>query len=234
MPIDNVRTHRPELAEQLLEYEKLLGKNLTDKVDEFRGISEKMLDVEQAYNIPVHHLDEGTRGLAEAGVDPRTGLPSDRYTKGYFPRVMTPFGRELREKGGQIEAVDPITGRPSLDAGYAFPRADQATLDSAQRTLLDTLGAKVPNPADNVWDMAYTSKIYHTDPVIAWTKRWNQHNNSLQRKWFADEATDADLLYGMTGGAKKLGGIRQHGFGRWLRNDGSEIIQAEQDISNLL
>ena len=217
MSIDNVRDARPELAEQLLEYEKLLGKGLTNKVDEFRGISESMLDVEKAYNIPVHHLDEGTPELWGA-VDSKTGLPTDRYSKGYFPRVMTPFGRELREKGGQIEAVDPLTGKPSLDAGYRFERADQATLDSAQRTLLDTLGAKTPNPADNVWDMAYTSKIYHTDPVIAWTKRWNQHNNSLQRKWFADEVTDADILYGMTGGAKKLGGIRQHGFGRWFRN----------------
>ena len=218
MPIDNVRTHRPELAEQLLEYEKILGKNLTGKVDEFRGISESMLDVEKAYNIPVHHLDEGTPGLADAGIDPVTGLPSEAYAKGYFPRVMTPFGRELRDKSGKIEEVDPITGRPSLDAGYVYERANQGTLDYAQRTLLDELGSKTPNPADNVWDMAYTSKVYHTDPVIAWTKRWNQHNNSLQRKWFADEVTDADILYGMTGGKKKLGGIRQHGFGRWVRN----------------
>ena len=218
MPVENVRTHRPELAEQLLEYEKILGKNLTGKVDEFRGVSESMLDVEKAYNIPVHHLDEGTPELAEAGIDAVTGLPSEAYSKGYFPRVMTPFGRELRDKSGKIEEVDPITGRPSLDAGYVHERANQGTLDYAQRTLLDELGSKTPNPADNVWDMAYTSKVYHTDPVIAWTKRWNQHNNSLQRKWFADEVTDADILYGMTGGKKKLGGIRQHGFGRWVRN----------------
>ncbi|NRA85585.1 MAG: methyl-accepting chemotaxis protein, partial [Gammaproteobacteria bacterium] len=118
------------------EYEKLLGKNLTDKVDEFRGISEKMLDVEQAYNIPVHHLDEGTPDLWGA-VDARTGLPSDQYSKGYFPRVMTPFGRELREKGGQIEAVDPLTGKPSLDAGYAFLISENGSFISHPNTELN-------------------------------------------------------------------------------------------------
>ena len=218
LSMENVRSSRPELAEQLVEYEKILGEELTGEVDKFRAVAEDMLEIEKAYNIPVHHLDEGTPNLFDA-IDPNTGKPSQLYTKGYFPRVMTPFGKELSNKNTLVKEVDPITGRPTLDAGYALPRANQSILDAAQREMLDFYGAKVPNPADNVWDMAYTSKVYHTDPVIAWTKRWNQHNNSLQRKWFADEVTDSDLLYRQTGGKKTLGAIRQHGFGRWLRRN---------------
>ena len=195
----------PEQAKEIEEYKRLMGDELLEKADDFQDIAIQMANVERAYGIPVQLLEK----------------------MGYFPHAATKYGRKRAALDNILEPRHPITGVP-LNAGYMLERSGIGTVDDINLEKLSALGSKTPNPTDHAWEMAYGDRVLHTDPVIAWGRRWTQHNDSLQRKWFIDEVTDADLLGRDIAGMKKymptdatgrMSQPRTHGFGRWIRRN---------------
>ena len=204
-PLKDLKTSERNFYREL---EELMGPELTEVSNTFAGRASEFLNIEKAYGMPL------------------TALAQDY---GYFPHAVTPGGKKLARAENMIEEFHPITGLP-LDAGYVSARkADDRLhniLQEKRAGMTTMLGSKVVNPTDNLWEMPYAEQFMHTDPVIAWSKRWSQHNNSLQRKWFVDEITDEDMFAAhggeahrryYTGPDGKSVTPAQHGFGKWVR-----------------
>ena len=125
------------------------------------------------------------------------GLPYEPVEKiGYYPRVLTPQGKELVEKGMDefIEGVDDF-GQPIYKAGFRQQRKIDhektvSQINAEREGALRAMGGSRPNPVDRPYE------FFHTDPTIALGVRWGKHNSALQRKWFIDEITDASRTVG--------------------------------------
>ena len=125
------------------------------------------------------------------------GLPYEPVEKiGYYPRVLTPEGRELVEKGMDefIEGVDDF-GQPIYRAGFRQQRKIEhdktvSQINAEREGALRAMGGSRPNPVDRPYE------FFHTDPTIALGVRWGKHNSALQRKWAIDELTDASRTVG--------------------------------------
>ena len=197
-------TLSPDIAEAIKADIHVMGPELRAVADKFKDITEDFLNIEKAYGIPVSNLEN----------------------IGYFPHVATKQGKEWAELEDVIQKIDPITGVP-LNAGYVAKRAAEGSVDDMNMFKLEQYGSKTPNPVDHPWEIPFGDKFFHTDPVIAWQRRWTQHKDSLQRKWFIDEVSDVDLLGGQITGVTKRAfdetgdavHPRVHGFGYWLKKN---------------
>ena len=202
---DNPGDLSKEVADEIDGYKETMGEDLTGLADQFQERARDFLNIERAYGIGVSPLEN----------------------RGYFPHAITPHGRERISKGVESE-IDPVTFA-RLNAGYMYQRMGDGTVDMVNQEKLAALGSKVPNPADLPWDIPFNQRVLHTDPTIAWGRRWTQHLDSLQRKWYLDEVTDVDLLGEAAGfsrymptavdGLGRLAQPRVHGFGRWVKRD---------------
>ena len=193
-----------EMADKVDSYKETMGEELTELADNFQETARDFLNIERSYGLGVSPLTE----------------------RGYFPHAITPHGRQRADIRSEI---DPVTFA-RLNAGYMYERAGKGTVDMINQEKLAELGSKTPNPADLPWEIPFGERVLHTDPTIAWGRRWNQHLDSLQRKWYLDEITDVDLIGDKAAGfsrympatvdaAGRLAQPRVHGFGRWLKRD---------------
>lgn len=136
------------------------------------------------------------------------GMPFDEVMhRGYFPRVITPQGKELIESGKVpfIEGVDEL-GQPMYKAGYRGPREfmPESSVTEANLAMSKAMGSPTSNPAE----LPYKFQFFQESPFLALGTRWSRQNLALQRKWFIDEITDSS-------GA--IGPVMDKGIGKWIK-----------------
>ena len=175
--------------------EDVLGKDGIDYVDKWSNQLDNLLKTEQAAGL-------FTRAL---------------IARHYFPRFVTPHGRESLEKAGEeffpsgmpAEVDDPLfffSREP-----FRNPRVHWEGLDEVNLQKWRDTGGTTKNPAD----IPYEDRFFHTDVPVALGLRWVDHAAARQKKWFIDTVTDSGKFpEGLAGKGRPHMEV-----GRWIRKD---------------
>ena len=175
--------------------EGILGKDGIDYVDKWSNQLDNLLKTEQAAGL-------FTRAL---------------IARHYFPRFVTPHGRESLEKAGEeffpsgmpAEVDDPLfffSREP-----FRNPRVHWEGLDEVNLQKWRDTGGTTKNPAD----IPYEDRFFHTDVPVALGLRWVDHAAARQKKWFIDTVTDSGKFpEGLAGKGRPHMEV-----GRWIRKD---------------
>jgi hypothetical protein len=175
--------------------EDVLGKDGIDYVDKWSNQLDNLLKTEQAAGL-------FTRAL---------------IARHYFPRFVTPHGRESLEKAGEeffpsgipSEVDDPLfffSREP-----FRNPRVHWEGLDEVNLQKWRDTGGTTKNPAD----IPYEDRFFHTDVPVALGLRWVDHAAARQKKWFIDTVTDSGKFpEGLAGSGRPHMEV-----GRWIRKD---------------
>ena len=135
----------------------------------------------------------------------------------YFPRFVTPHGREsLAEAGEEFfpsgipsEVDDPLfffSREPFRNPRIHWEGLDEVNLEKWHKT-----GGTSKNPAD----IPYEDRFFHTDVPVALGLRWVDHAAARQKRWFLDTVTDSGKFpVGLAGQGRPHMEV-----GRWVRKD---------------
>ena len=181
--------------------EEIVGKDGIDYIEGWDSKLQKLLRTEQAAGIFV-------RGL---------------IMRHYFPRFVTPQGREAVDAGKLAEEFFPSGMPAEVDDPLFFfsketftdPRILEEGLDTINLEKTNVLhGTSLTNPAD----IPYEDLFFHTDAPVALGLRFVDHAAARQKKWFVDQVTDRGTIIQEGGG---LAGTNRPylGVGKWVRKD---------------
>jgi hypothetical protein len=175
--------------------EDVLGKDGIDYVDSWAKKLDNLLQTERAAGLFTQAL----------------------IARHYFPRFVTPHGRESLAEAGEeffpsgipAEVDDPLfffSREPFRNPRIHWEGLDEVNLEKWNKT-----GGTSRNPAD----IPYEDRFFHTDVPVALGLRWVDHAAARQKRWFLDTVTDSGKFpEGLAGQGRPHMEV-----GRWVRKD---------------
>ena len=152
----------------------------------------------------------------------RINVPATMF-RHYFPRELTPYGREAVEQKRFAEEFFPTEKIGSLDDPAVFyPKESYKHGRSLGEVGHDDINAEMfaaiegtskPNPAD----IPIEKQFFHGDPTVAIGLRWAADAASRQKQWFIDEVTDWVVAGRKVGASTEVKPYVN--VGRWVRKD---------------